>query len=339
MINDSRFLLIQDWIKNTLNWNDVTIEVASADASFRRYFRIHYTENNEEKTFIAMDAPPEKEDTRPFIDITNRLLDVGVHAPKIIAEQTNLGFLMLEDLGSTPYQGELTNEATNGLYQEALEALVTLQKADTTGLPQYDATLLHEEMALMPEWFLKVHLGIELSASQEKIIEQTFTNLIKAIETQATGFVHRDYHSRNLMKVAKNNPGIIDYQDAVHGPLSYDVVSLLRDCYIVWPQSKVNQWALGYKSLAVEAGLLPTITNTEFLKQFDLMGLQRHIKVLGIFARLNHRDDKAHYLDDLPLTLSYVLEIGKQHPETAALVELLNHLGIAEKIGTVEIPK
>ncbi len=339
MMNDSRFLLLQDWIENTLNWNNAVIEVASADASFRRYFRIHYNRKGQNKTFIAMDAPPDKEDTRPFIDITNRLLKTGVHAPEIIAEQTDLGFLMLEDLGSIPYQDELTNEAADELYQEALEALVTLQKTDTTGLPQYDTTLLHEEMALMPEWFLKVHLGIELSASQTKVIEQSFADLIKAIKTQATGFVHRDYHSRNLMKVAENNPGIIDYQDAVKGPLSYDVVSLLRDCYIVWPQSKVNEWALGYKSIATEAGLLPTTTDTEFLKQFDLMGLQRHIKVLGIFARLNHRDGKAHYLEDLPLTLSYVLKIGKHHPETAPLVELFKALGIAQQIGTVEIPQ
>ncbi len=335
MINDTRFQLLQSWVENTLEWNDARIEVASADASFRRYFRIHY----QNKSYIAMDAPPEKEDTQPFINITNRLLAAGVHAPEIIAEHTEQGFLMLEDLGTLPYQDVLTDTTADDLYKEALQALITLQKADIAELPQYNADLLHQEMALMPEWFLGTHLGFELSDEQKNTIDQSFKQLIDAIAKQPTGFVHRDYHSRNLMKVTDQNPGIIDYQDAVNGPLTYDVVSLLRDCYIVWPQSKVNQWALEYKTLAINADLMQAYGDAEFLRYFDLMGLQRHIKVLGIFARLHHRDGKAHYLEDLPLTLSYVLEIGKNHPETAPLVELLNELEIAKHIGTVEIPQ
>jgi len=333
MMNDRRFLLLQDWIQHTLKWQGATIEVASADASFRRYFRIQY----KEKSFIAMDAPPEKEDTKPFIDITKRLLKVGVHAPEIIAEQTDQGFLMLEDLGVIPYQDVLTEEDADQLYREALQTLITLQTADISSLPKYDETLLTQEMDLMPEWFLETHLGISLSSSQKNTINQCFTDLVKAIAEQPTGFVHRDYHSRNLMKVSENNPGIIDYQDAVSGPLSYDVVSLLRDCYIVWPQKQVNEWALYYKNRAVSAQLMPETTNADFLRQLDLMGLQRHIKVLGIFARLKHRDGKSHYLEDLPLTLSYVLEVGKNHPETASLVALLDELNIADYIGTVEI--
>jgi len=334
MINDARFLLLQSWIKNTLKWENPTIEVASADASFRRYFRVYYIE----KSYIAMDAPPEKEDTQPFIDITKRLLVAGVHAPEIIAEQTDQGFLMLEDLGSIPYQEALTETDADGLYKEALQALVILQNADTNDLPHYDETLLTQEMDLMPEWFLEKHLGFSLNNTQKIIIKQCFTDLATAIAKQPTGFVHRDYHSRNLMKVTKNNPGIIDYQDAVNGPFTYDVVSLLRDCYIVWPHTQVNEWALQYKSMAVSNQLMQEETDEEFLRQFDLMGLQRHIKVLGIFARLHHRDGKAHYLDDLPLTLSYVLEIGNKHPETATLVALFDELNIAEQIGTVAIP-
>ncbi|MEE9352207.1 MAG: phosphotransferase [Thiotrichaceae bacterium] len=335
MINDTRFQLLQDWVKNTLKWDDARIEVASADASFRRYFRIHY----QSKSFIAMDAPPEKEDTQPFIDITKRLLAVEVHAPEIIAEHTEQGFLILEDLGTVPYQDVLTDTTAENLYKEALQALITLQRADITGLPNYDSALLHQEMELMPEWFLKTHLNIELNDSQKDIIKRSFKHLTEAITQQATGFVHRDYHSRNLMKVGVNNPGIIDYQDAVNGPLTYDVISLLRDCYIVWPKEKVNQWALQYKAMAVENDLMPECDDSAFLRDFDLMGLQRHIKVLGIFARLHHRDGKAHYLEDLPLTLSYVLEIGKDHPETAPLVELFNELEIAKHLGIVEIPQ
>lgn len=336
MINDTRFQLLQHWVLSTLEWKEARLEVASADASFRRYFRIHYQDN----TFIAMDAPPEKEDTQPFVDITQRLLATGVHAPKIIAQNTELGFLLLEDLGSTPYQDELVNiHIADTLYKEALEAMTVFQEADITNLPHYDASLLSDEMALMPEWFLKVHLNISLTRSQKTIIEQCFSDLIEAISTQPTGFAHRDYHSRNLMRVTTNNPGIIDYQDAVNGPLTYDVVSLLRDCYIVWPQSKVNEWALHYKAQAVQAQLMEEGDNKQFLRDFDLMGLQRHIKVLGIFARLKHRDGKTHYLDDLPLTLSYVLEIGKKHPETAPLVDLFQQLKVAEHIGTVAIPQ
>ncbi len=334
MINDTRFQLLQKWIQNTLKWQGARIEVASADASFRRYFRVFH----QGKSFIAMDAPPEKEDTQPFIDITKRLLQSGVHAPEIIAEETTLGFLMLEDLGSTPYQEVLNNNTADGLYKEALQALITLQKADVTKLPHYDKTLFLQEMSFMPEWFLKTHLGISLTHSQQDIILQCFDSLATAIAEQPTGFVHRDYHSRNLMQVPENNPGIIDYQDAVNGPLTYDVVSLLRDCYIVWPQHQVREWALWYKHQAVSAQLMNDIDNTEFLRQFDLMGLQRHIKVLGIFARLKHRDGKSHYLDDLPLTLSYMLEVGKKHPETAPLIELFKQLKIAGQISTVAIP-
>ncbi len=334
MTEDLRFKQLKHWITIDLGWKNARLEVASADASFRRYFRVQHAH----QSYIAMDAPPDKEDIRPFIDISQRLLATGVHAPQIIAQHTAQGFLLLEDLGKTPYQEILTPNRADTLYRDALQALITLQQADTTGLAHYNAALLHQEMALMPKWFLQTHLGITLSSSQSHIIEQCFQQLITAIDEQPCQFVHRDYHSRNLMYTQHNNPGIIDYQDAVRGPVSYDLVSLLRDCYVLWPDSKVTEWALYYKSMAVKKQRMPDLADIDFLKQMDLMGLQRHIKVLGIFARLKHRDSKPHYLADLPLTLSYVLHIGKRHPETRPLVELFEKLNIPARIGTVEIP-
>jgi aminoglycoside/choline kinase family phosphotransferase len=331
---DTRLEQLKQWIDTDLNWQPITITVASADASFRRYFRIHY----QDKTYIAMDAPPEKEDILPFIDITQRLRQTGVHAPQIIAQSTPLGFLILEDLGSIPYQDKLINiEAANTLYSDALTALLKIQKADTSGLPHYDQKRLQEEMQLMPEWFLKTHLNIHLSEQQQQTIQTCFDSLCKEILQQPNGFVHRDYHCRNLMVIESNNPAIIDYQDAVYGPLTYDVVSLLRDCYIAWSNQQVETWALNYRDQAVTAGLLQPVNDTTFIRWFDFMGLQRHIKVLGIFCRLWHRDGKQHYLDDLPLTLAYSINIAKKYPETQALAELLQMYDIPNQIGKVDI--
>jgi aminoglycoside/choline kinase family phosphotransferase len=333
MTHDVRLAGLKNWITHTLQWQDATIEVASADASFRRYFRVTHAG----KTTIAMDAPPEKEDTEPFIDITQRLLKTGVHAPDIIAENKEQGFLLLEDLGSCAYLDILNKTTANKLYNDALQALITLQKADRAGLPLYAKTLLHDEMALMPEWFLGTHLNIKLNRQQQTIIEQTFEQLCTAISTQSTGFVHRDYHSRNLLQTTTNNPGIIDYQDAVTGPLTYDVVSLLRDCYIAWPIKQVEAWALSYRDKAVAAQLMPAIDDNTFIRDFDLMGLQRHIKVLGIFARLYHRDGKENYLNDLPMTLSYVMSVGKKHTETKKLIQLFEELGVPNIISETAV--
>ena len=333
MISDTRRQLLNDWIRQTLNWPQAEIKVASADASFRRYFRVIH----QGKTFIAMDAPPDKEDIQPFVDICHRIAQTGVHTPHIYHQNNKLGFLLLEDLGTTAYLDQLTPETADSHYQDAMKALVKLQDIDTTGLPRYTNTLLHDEMALMPEWFISKHLNIRLNPEQQAIIDNTFTQLSQAIAQQSTGFVHRDYHSRNLMITKSNNPGIIDFQDAVIGPLTYDLVSLLRDCYIAWPHHQVEQWISDYQAMAETANILPKISTKDFIKQVDLMGLQRHIKVLGIFARLNHRDNKPHYLNDLPLTLSYVLAIGKRHDETRPLIELFETLNIPETIGTVMI--
>lgn len=334
MGTDSRYSLLESWIKQNLGWHNASLEVASADASFRRYFRIYH----DAKSYIAMDAPPGKENIHPFIDITERLLKTATHVPAITAKNIEEGFLLMEDLGSTPYLGILNPESADLLYSDAMQAMLHMQDANLRDLPSYDAQRLYDEMALMPEWFLSMHLNIQLNNSQKDVIEDCFQRLITAISTQATGFVHRDYHSRNLMRASQNNPGVIDYQDAVIGPLTYDLVSLLRDCYIVWPQSQVRQWSLQYKTMLEQKGFIKNLSDNEFMRQVDLMGLQRHIKVLGIFARLNHRDSKPHYLNDLPLTLSYVMEIGQQHPETQQLIKLFHKFDVPSRIGSVEIP-
>ena len=335
MTQDPRLQQLTEWIQQT--WPEATLSVASADASFRRYFRVHLQGN----TLIAMDAPPEKEDSRPFIDITQRLLNAGVQAPEIFKYSLTQGFMVLSDLGSTPYLDGLSKETantanttntTNILYQDALTALIKIQQADSSDLPLYNAALLQQEMQLMPEWFLNTHLQLQLTSNQQQIIGKTFNALTTAVLEQPQVFVHRDYHSRNLMITTHNNPGVIDYQDAVLGAITYDLVSLLRDCYIAWPNKRVEQWALYYRDQAVKAELIETIDDPTFMRWFDLMGLQRHIKVLGIFARLYHRDGKENYLNDLPQTLDYVMQIGKKHPETQQLIKLFEQLDIPKKI-------
>jgi len=327
MTEDLRLKQLTDWIQQ--DWQNATIEVASADASFRRYFRV--THNNQ--TYIAMDAPPEQEDSTPFIDVTTRLRNANVHAPKIFKQDLEQGFLLLEDFGSTPYLDKLNTDTADTLYGDALHSLIDIQKANTDGLPEYDEALLQTEMKLMPEWFLQRHLDITPSTEQQKIIDRIFTVISTLVLQQPQVFVHRDFHSRNLMVTDENNPGIIDYQDAVLGPITYDLVSLLRDCYIQWPNKKIASWVFDYKKHAEDAGLMDKVPDDTFIQWFDFMGLQRHIKVLGIFARLNHRDGKTNYLDDLPLTLHYVMEVANKYPLTRPLVELFNEWDVPQKIG------
>jgi len=343
MSKDLRLEQLTDWIHQY--YPNATIEVASADASFRRYFRVsNFDDDNTNRTAIAMDAPPEQEDCTPFVDVTQRLRDAGVHAPEIIKQDLKQGFLLLEDFGNTPYLNLLSAQTADKLYGDAIKALVKIQSADTQGLPEYDEAFLQQEMQLMPEWFLQKHLGITPTSEQQKIIDRTLAVISASVLQQPQVFVHRDYHSRNLMvlddSLAKvrgcpsNNVGIIDYQDAVLGPVTYDLVSLLRDCYIRWPHEKISKWVLiDYKQQAEQAGLISNVKDATFIQWFDYMGLQRHIKVLGIFARLNHRDRKAHYLDDLPLTLHYVMEVANKYPLTRPLVDLFNEWNIPETIG------
>lgn len=334
MAQDARLEQLTQWVRSLPGWEHAMLEPASADASFRRYFRARGTEG----TAICMDAPPDKENIAPFVDITRRLLDVNIHAPRIFAQNLLDGFLLLEDLGNTPFLSQLSPQTVNRLYPDALQALLRLQQADCDHLSAYNERLLCTEMQLMPEWFLKTHLGFAESEIPQGLLDGTFEFLVESAVGQPVAFVHRDYHSRNLMVTAENNPGVIDYQDAVLGPATYDLVSLLRDCYVVWPQSQVETWVDCFRKEAITLGVIPPVDAASFQRWFDLMGLQRHIKVLGIFSRLYHRDGKAGYLNDLPLVLSYVLEIGSRYHETSELVEWMRRMGIPQRIGTVSIP-
>lgn len=316
MIDDIRLQQLTTWVHQ--DWPDATIEVASADASFRRYFRVF----NNGETSVAMDAPPEKEDCSAFLDITQRLLDANVHAPKIIRQNLEQGFLLIEDLGSKDYLDYLNKESADLLYGNALQALLNIQQADTKDLPEYDADFLMLEMQYMPEWFLQTHLNIKPDPEQQTIINQCLSNIVTKVLEQPQVFVHRDYHSRNLMITDIDNPGVIDYQDAMLGPVTYDLVSLLRDCYIQWPTNQVEAWVLDFKQMLQTSKLILNIDDQTFIEWFDYMGLQRHIKVLGIFARLNHRDGKSNYLNDLPLTLDYMLRVAQKYSDIKPLYDL-----------------
>lgn len=333
MTQDVRLEQLTQWVHSLPDWEHAILEPASADASFRRYFRARGTEG----TAICMDAPPDKEDITTFIDITHRLHQAGVHAPQLHAQNLLDGFLLLEDLGSTPYLSRLSAETVKDLYADALSTLMLLQQAEADNLPLYDDQRLRAEMDLMPQWFLKTHLGLSEHEIPYDLINNTFNALVDSALEQPSVFVHRDYHSRNLMLTPKHNPGVIDYQDAVLGPATYDLVSLLRDCYIVWPQQQVEWWVDCYRKEAILQGVIPPIDQPTFMQWFDLMGVQRHIKVLGIFARLYHRDGKEAYLQDLPLVLSYVLKIGARHSETHELAQWLLEVATPH-IGTVTIP-
>lgn len=330
MIEDLRLKNLKEWIHQ--EWPEARIEVASADASFRRYFRV----SNNAETSIAMDAPPKQENCAQFLDVTQRLLDANVHAPKIIRQDLEQGFLLLEDLGSKDYLDFLNQDSADQLYGDAIQSLLNIQQANTQALPEYDADFLMLEMQYMPEWFLQTHLNIEPTAEQKNIIDQCLNHIVTKVLEQPQVFVHRDYHSRNLMITDENNPGVIDYQDAMFGPITYDLVSLLRDCYIQWPNQQVENWVIQFKQLLQSSGRLPKMSDEDFIVWFDYMGLQRHIKVLGIFARLNHRDGKSNYLDDLPLTLEYMMQVAQKYEDTKPLFELFKQWQIPQKIGAVK---
>lgn len=321
MAEDTRRVQLQAWLSSVLDSKDLRIEPASADASFRRYFRVMHAG----QTWIAMDAPPEKEDCRPFIRIAGALLPLGLHVPEVLETDLAQGFLLLSDLGKQSYLDVLNDDNVQRLYGDALGALMILQACGPGEdiLPPYDANLLRREMELFREWYLQKHLGLELSAVEQAMFDQVFEDLLTAALGQPRVAVHRDYHSRNLMLSQAHNPGILDFQDAVYGPVTYDVVSLLRDCYIQWPRSQVENWALGYHELATQSGVLQQVSEEQFLAWFDLMGVQRHLKATGIFARLNHRDHKPAYLQDIPRTLSYVLDVCTRYAELQGLYDFL----------------
>ena len=273
-----------------------------------------------------MDAPPDKEDIRPWLDIAQRLNEAGLHAPEIHAFDAELGFILMADLGNRLYLPELDEHSVGALYHDAMQALLKMQlNVNCDNLPAYDENRLVAEMELMPEWFLQRHLGYTPECEEWDVIESAFRYLIKNAQMQPQTFVHRDYHSRNLLILEANNPGILDFQDAVKGPITYDLVSLLRDCYIAWPEQQIDNWVENYRLECVKVGLTNVDTAT-FKRSFDLMGLQRHLKVLGIFCRLWYRDGKAGYLNDLPLVWQYTRAVGLRYPETARLIHLLERV-------------
>lgn len=311
---------LQNWLDSLSDKTYTDLRVASADASFRQYFRVNNKLDN--TSYIVMDAPPEKEDIKPFIHVTELIRNVGVNAPAIVAIDAAQGFLLLADLGNKPYLDHLDEQTADDLYIDAIDTLLKMQTIDAL-LPIYNADLLQTEMALFETWYVNRHLNAQLNNTQKESLSTVFDLLIKNAEEQPQVFVHRDYHSRNLMITDEENPGVIDYQDAVIGPITYDLVSLFKDCYIEWPREKIEHWLDLYL-----ARLTPTrfIEKETLLRWFDLMGVQRHIKVLGIFARLNYRDGKTQYLNDLPLTLKYVLDACDRYEELQPLKKLLEEI-------------
>ena len=311
---------LRKWLSECCGLNEFRLVPASGDASFRRYFRLFLPGG---VTRIVMDAPPDKENCRPFIDVTARLEAEGVHVPHIHAQDLGQGFLLLEDLGDRLYLAELTGQRADRLYADAITALLKIQAGDAGGLPRYDRKLLEREMALFPDWLLGTHLSLDLSDAEQQMLASTFEQLVSNALAQPQVLVHRDYHSRNLLVCPQHNPGVIDYQDAVLGPVPYDLVSLLRDCYIEWPRPRVERWLAAYAGMAVEAGLIVGSDVAKISEWFDLMGVQRHLKAAGIFARLNHRDGKPGYLNDIPRTLGYIVSLAPHRPQVAELATFI----------------
>jgi N-acetylmuramate 1-kinase len=323
--SDARIELIRNWLSSELNLRIVRLEPASADASFRRYLRVWEQDG---ATRIVMDAPPDKEDVGPFLQVAALLERCGVHVPHVDAADGPRGMVLLEDLGSTPYLTRLrAGEDPDALYGDAMEALRKIQVSGLEAarlLPPYGRAALMREMELMPNWFCDRHLGLTLDDSDREVLGESFEFLTREALAQPVVFVHRDYHSRNLMRLSDRNPGVIDFQDALAGPVGYDLVSLLKDCYIEWPRERVEHWVSQYRAglraaPSLHGAGLAGSNDQEFLRWFDLIGLQRHIKVLGIFARLWYRDGKSGYLGDLPRTLGYVRDTAQRYRELDAL--------------------
>ena len=318
---------LHNWLRSIFEANTYTLQPCANDASFRQYFRLSY----KAQSFIVMDAPPTQENCQTFIEISRRLVAAGINAPRVLNQDLAAGFLLLNDLGTRLYLDELSAAKADSLYADAMEALVKMQsQIETDKLPIYAASLLAREMELFRTWLLKKHLGLKLSAAENRMLDDVFQLLIDAALSQPTVFVHRDYHSRNLVVSPSdnpsdnpsNNPGVLDFQDAVLGPFTYDLVSLLKDCYIRWPKEQLEQWALLFFEKINPYH--PEVDAATFLQWFDLMGVQRHLKAAGIFARLYHRDGKANYLGDIPRTLAYILALEPaSYPEIQDLASLI----------------
>lgn len=317
---DHRALALIQWLSESLGLAIDSITPASSDASFRRYFRVRHAQG----CHVVMDAPPDKETTEPFVRIAALFSHAGIHVPAVHEWQAEQGFLLLEDLGRECVLDVLNAETVDGLYQRALDSLFLLQArldVESCGLPRYDQALLMRELGIFHEWFLEKLLGIVLPPSLRESLDAC---LIESALQQPVVCVHRDYHSRNLMYLGEVLPGVIDFQDAVVGPITYDLVSLLRDCYVAWPEQQVLAWCEAYHRRLSAAGVL-TVDFSVFRRWFDWMGLQRHLKAIGIFSRLHLRDDKSTYLADIPRTLDYVMAVCRHYTEFAEFQAFLQH--------------
>lgn len=316
---------LQDWLAKQLPDQPFSLAPASADASFRRYFRVTLPDGT---TRIVMDAPPEHEDCRPYLKIAQLFAEAGVHVPTVYAEDLAQGFLLLSDLGNTTYLAALEAhpEGAPALYREANAALVKMQAASRPGvLPEYDRDLLMRELQLFPDWYVARHLGVTLNGKQQQTLAAAFEKILASNLAQAKVFVHRDYHSRNLM-VSEPNPGVLDFQDAVYGPISYDLVSLYRDAYIGWEEEQELDWTIRYWEAARAAKLPVPADFYDFWRDYEWMGVQRQLKVLGIFARLNYRDGKAQYLADMPRVMACLRRACGRYIDLKPLLLLLDEL-------------
>ena len=319
---DDRFRALDAWLRARLSGAPFRIERASTDASFRRYFRVFL----DDRTLIAMDAPPAREDSRPFVKVAGLLREAGLNAPIILEADIEQGFLLVTDLGTRSYLDALQEGDPRPLFADAATALVHWQAASKPGvLPEYDEALLRRELALFPDWYVGRHLGVELTAAQRESLEGVFRSVLARNLAEPRVYVHRDFMPRNLM-VASPNPGILDFQDAVHGPISYDIACLYRDAFLSWDEETVLDGTIRYWQKAREAKLPVRADFADFWRDVEWMGLQRHLKVLGIFARLAHRDGKAGYVEDTPRFLGYVRHAVSRYDELAPLGRLLDEL-------------
>ena len=320
---DARLDALERWLAAQLHGAAFSLAPASEDASFRRYFRATLEDG---RSYIVMDAPPEREDCRPFVHVANLLRDAGVHAPLVHAQHLPEGFLLLSDLGTKTYLAALTEATVQPLFADAVAALLRWQLATRpAALPSYDEALLRREMALFPEWYLARHLGVRLSGAQRAALLEVESLLVASALAQPAVYVHRDFMPRNLM-VSEPNPGVLDFQDAVLGPITYDIVSLLRDAFISWEEERVLDCCVRYWEGAKRAGLPVAPDFGEFWRAFEWMGLQRHLKVLGIFARIRYRDGKPKYLADTPRFLGYARGVAQRYAVLQPLARLLDEI-------------
>ncbi|RMJ04624.1 Phosphotransferase enzyme family protein [Marinobacter litoralis] len=343
---DTRLQQLTDWVRQFPGFDSASPEPVSGDASFRRYFRVWRENSGQARTpFIVMDAPPEHENCEPFVAIAKHWHQHGIHVPDIAGEDLNQGFLLLEDFGDNLMLGATTADNADTYYRQALDELVRIAQQSAPAdypLPKYDDAMLDREMALFPDWLLEQHLGLNLSNQERALLDTTFSLLKESALTEPEVTVHRDYHSRNLLiRDGQSAPGVIDFQDAVTGPVTYDAVSLLKDCYVRWPEEQIVEWLEHYRVASLNAGLHKADPET-FRQWFELMGMQRHLKAAGIFARLAIRDGKTGYLGDIPRTVSYIRDASARQPALRHFHEWLccTVIPVIEnKIGPVPFPE